>query len=161
MRTLSAPGEDGPVAAAVVGVERTIAADPQRIFDILADPSQHPLIDGSGSVRSASEGNPTRLSKGSQFGMSMRLAAPYRVRNTVVEFDEPRRIAWRHFAGHRWRYILTPVAGGTFVREEWDPTPAPWACPALRLLGFPERNRRGMQQTLQRLDAQATAGSQP
>lgn len=136
----------------IVSVERTIAADPQQIFDILADPAQHPLIDGSGSVRSSAGDNPARLSKGARFGMSMRLAAAYRVRNTVVEFDEPRRIAWRHFAGHRWRYVLTPVTGGTLVREEWDPTPVPWAHPALRLLGFPERNRAGMEQTLKRLE---------
>lgn len=101
MRKQPAPGEDGPVRAGVVAVERVIAAAPQRIFDVLADPSQHPLIDGSSSVRSASRDNPARLSKGARFGMSMRLGAPYRVRNTVVEFDEPRRIAWRHFAGHR------------------------------------------------------------
>jgi uncharacterized protein YndB with AHSA1/START domain len=145
------------VTPAVVRVERTIAAEPQQIFDVLADPAQHPLIDGSGSVRSAAAGNPRRLSKGARFGMGMRLGAPYRIRNTVVEFDEPHRIAWRHFAGHRWRYVLTPVAGGTLVREEWDTTPVAWLSPALRLLGFPERNRRGMEQTLARLDARVGA----
>jgi hypothetical protein len=90
--------------------------------------------------------------------MSMRMTAPYRIRNTVVEFDEPRRIAWRHFAGHRWRYVLTPVPGGTLVREEWDPTPVRWAYPALAMLGFPARNRVSMELTLVRLEAQATGG---
>ncbi len=88
--------------------------------------------------------------------MSMRLGASYQVRNTVVEFEESRRIAWRHFAGHRWRYLLTPVSSGTLVREEWDPSPVPWLYPALRLLGFPERNRRGMELTLARLEATTT-----
>jgi uncharacterized protein YndB with AHSA1/START domain len=146
------------VTPPIVTVERTIAAKPQQIFDVLADPSQHPLIDGSGSVRSAAAGNPRRLSRGARFGMGMRLGAPYRIRNTVVEFDEPRRIAWRHFARHRWRYLLTPVDAGTLVREEWDSTPVPWLYPALRLLGFPERNRRGMEQTLARLDARVGTG---
>jgi uncharacterized protein YndB with AHSA1/START domain len=147
------------VSPPVVRVERTIAAEPQQIFDVLADPAQHPLIDGSGSVRSAAADNPRRLSKRARFGMGMRLGVPYRIRNTVVEFDEPHRIAWRHFAGHRWRYVLTPGDGGTLVREEWDTTPVAWLHPALRLLGFPERNRRGMEQTLARLDARVGAGA--
>lgn len=37
----------------------------------------------------------------------------------------------------------------------------PWVYPALRLLGFPGRNRAGMQETLQRLDAQVAAASRP
>ena len=72
--------------------------------------------------------------------------------NTVVEFDEPRRIAWRHFWGHVWSYTLQPVAAGTLVREEWDPNPSKAAF-ALTLLGFPRRNRAGMQKTLDRLAA--------
>lgn len=141
----------------VVSVERTIAAPPQQLFDVLADPVQHPLIDGSGSVREAAPGNPRRLSKGARFGMRMRLGAPYCIRNTVVEFDEPRCIGWRHVAGHLWRYVLTAVDGGTLVREEWDCTRVPWLYPPLRLLGFPERNRKGMERTLARLDARLGA----
>ena len=147
------------MAPPIVRAERVIAAAPKRIFDVLANPAQHPLIDGSGSLRSASPDNPHRLSNGARFGMQMRLGAPYRIRNTVVEFDEPRRIAWRHFAGHRWRYVLTPVRGGTLVREEWDCARVPWLYPVLRLLGFPERNRQGMEQTLARLDARLGAGA--
>lgn len=134
----------------VVAVERTIPAGPQQIFDVLADPAQHPLIDGSGSVQAARDGNPQRLSLGATFGMDMKLGAPYRVTNKVVEFEEGRQIAWRHFSGHVWRYVLTPEADGTRVREEWDPRPAkaPWV---LSLLGFPRRNRAGMTVTLDRL----------
>jgi uncharacterized protein YndB with AHSA1/START domain len=32
---------------------RTIATTPDRIFEMLTDPSKHPLIDGSGTVRAA------------------------------------------------------------------------------------------------------------
>jgi uncharacterized protein YndB with AHSA1/START domain len=133
-------------------VERVIAADPQRIFDVLADPAQHPVIDGSGTVRDIQSGDPERLSLAARFGMNMRLVVPYKIMNTVVEFDEPRRIAWRHFFGHVWRYILEPGADGTLVREEWDPNPAlvPWA---LIALGYPNRSRAGMRSTLERLDA--------
>jgi len=135
----------------VVAVERVVPADPQTVFDILADPALHPVLDGSGSVRRAREGNPARLSQGAHFGMDMHLGLRYRIDNTVVEFDEPRRIAWRHFAGHRWRYVLTPVATGTLVREEWDPSRVPHLWPYLALTRFPSRNRTGMTASLERL----------
>ena len=140
----------------VVSVERVIAADPQRIFDVLADPAQHPVIDGSGTVRDVQSGGPDRLSLGARFGMNMRLVVPYKIRNRVIEFDEPHRIAWRHFFGHVWRYTLEPDAGGTLVREEWDPNPAavPWALVALR---YPQRSHAGMHATLERLDTLVTS----
>ena len=140
----------------VVSVERVIAADPQRIFDVLADPAQHPVIDGSGTVRDVQSGGPERLSLGARFGMNMHRVVSYKILNTVVEFDEPRRIAWRHFFGHVWRYTLEPGANGTLVREEWDPNPAlaPWA---LVTLGYPNRSRADMLATLARLDALVTS----
>ena len=79
----------------------------------------HPTIDGSGSVRGGLSG-PQRLSLGATFGMSMRIGLPYRITNTVVEFDEGKQIGWRHFGGHVWRYILEPVEGGTLVTEQFD-----------------------------------------
>ena len=130
---------------------RTIAADRQALFDIVADPAQHPVIDGSDSVRAVRAGAPARLSLGARFAMDMHLAADYRIVNTVVEFEEPRRIAWRHFNGHVWRYTFTEVDGGTEVTEQWDARGALNRL-ALWLLGFPRRNRAGMQATLQRLD---------
>jgi hypothetical protein len=32
------------------------------------------------------------------------MGASYKITNTVVEFEEGERIAWRHLSGHRWRY---------------------------------------------------------
>ena len=140
----------------LVSEERIIAADPQRLFDIVADPAMHPVIDGSGSVRAARPGNPPRLSPGATFSMDMQLgAAPYKIRNTVVEFDEPHRIAWRHFNGHVWRYRFEPVEGGTRVTEQWDPTNAHNKL-FLRLVRFPARNRQGIRRTLDRLAEIAT-----
>ena len=135
----------------LVSESRVIAAEPQRLFDIVANPAMHPVMDGSGSVRGARENNPSRLSPGAKFGMSMKLGAPYKVTNTVIEFDEPRRIAWRHFNGHVWRYTFEPVDGGTKVTEEWDARPAKNRF-FLALVGFPARNRKGIVGTLQRLD---------
>jgi uncharacterized protein YndB with AHSA1/START domain len=60
-----------------VSVERLIAAPAARIFDVLADPTQHPVIDGSGMVREARAERPSRLSPGATFGMSMRMGVAY------------------------------------------------------------------------------------
>lgn len=134
---------------------RVIAADPQRLFDIVADPAQHPVIDGSGSVRASQDAAPPRLALGSRFGMDMKIGAPYKITNKVVEFEEGRLIGWRHFNGHVWRYLFEPVDGGTKVTEQWDARPAKNRI-GLLLLGFPARNRRGIRRTLQRLDEVAT-----
>jgi uncharacterized protein YndB with AHSA1/START domain len=148
-----------PVAEHVksVSVERVIAAPPEKIFAVLADPAQHPVIDGSGTVKHARGKQPDRLTLGAKFGMSMRMGIPYAITNTVVEFDENRLIAWRHFGGHRWRYELEPVADGTRVRETYD-----WSTAILgtRLYiaasGWPKRAERAMTETLERLDAHVT-----
>jgi hypothetical protein len=138
------------MSAYLVSESAIIAADPQHLFDIVADPAQHPVIDGSGSVRAARSDGPQRLSLGAKFGMDMKLGAPYKIENTVVEFEDGRRIAWRHFNGHIWRYTFEPVEGGTKVTEQWDATQV-WNKILLRFAGFPKRNRAGIQGTLARL----------
>ena len=142
-----------------MSVERVIAAPPEKIFDVLADPSQHPVIDGSGTVKHTRGKEPARLSLGAKFGMSMRIGIPYVITNKVVEFEADRLIAWRHFGGHRWRYELEPVGDGTRVREIYD-----WstAIPPTRLYiavsGSPKRAEEAMTQTLERLDGVVTGG---
>lgn len=134
----------------VVREELFIKAPANLLFDLVADPRQHPHLDGSGTVRSADIEAPERLSLGATFSMGMRMGLPYRMGSTVVEFEEGKRIAWRPSAGQIWRYTFTPTDGGTVVAEEWDARGS-----RLRLLfvlaGFPSRNRRGMAATLERL----------
>nr|MBU6202840.1 SRPBCC family protein [Acidobacteriota bacterium] len=103
----------------IVTVSQFVPTNPQAIFDLLASPERHCDIDGSGTVRGGLSG-PKRLSLGAKFGMSMRMGVPYRITNTVVEFEEGKRIGWRHFGGHVWRYTLSAVEGGTMVTEEFD-----------------------------------------
>jgi uncharacterized protein YndB with AHSA1/START domain len=141
-----------------VSASRTIAADRQRLFDVLADPAMHPVIDGSGTVTGVRPGGPDRLALGRRFGMSMRMGARYRIENEVVEFDEGRRIAWRHFSGHRWRYELDDVVGGTRVTESFDWSQARSKL-ALSLARFPQRNLAAMRRTLVRLDQLVTTGA--
>ena len=66
---------------------------------------------------------------GDQFGMAMKRGVPYSTTNTVIEFEDNRRIAWhtcspsfigKILGGPIWRYELEPVDGGTRVRESWD-----------------------------------------
>jgi uncharacterized protein YndB with AHSA1/START domain len=139
-----------------VSVSRIIPAERQRIFDVLADPRMHPVIDGSGTVREAQGEVPERLAYGSTFGMSMKMGAPYKIANTVVEFDDGRRLAWRHFHGHRWRYELEDVDGGTKVTEtfDWSTAKTKWT---LEMAGIPKRNREAMDRTLERLEEVVTA----
>jgi hypothetical protein len=131
---------------------RFVPAEPQAIFDLLADPSQHPAIDGSGSVRSSNADAPQRLTLGSKFSMSMKMGVPYKITNEVVEFEEPSLIAWQHMGKHIWRYRLRPVDGGTEVTEEFDFRPARSAT-ALKLTGTPQRNAKAIEATLDRLVA--------
>ena len=141
-----------------VSAERVIAAPADRIFDLLADPRRHREIDGSGTVRDVVEG-PSRLSPGAVFGMSMRMGGPYTMTNTVVEFEENRRIAWqprptnalaaKAVGGRIWRYELEPVEGGTRVRETWDIRQE--KVPPL-LWGLRWLTRRSIEATLRRLE---------
>jgi Polyketide cyclase / dehydrase and lipid transport len=144
------------VSVYLVTESRVIDAAAQRLFDILADPAMHPRIDGSGTVRDLMDGAPERLALGAKFGMDMKIGAPYKITNTVVEFDEGRRIAWRHFNGHVWRYTFEPTDGGTLVTEEWDARPARSRL-ALVAVGWPQRTRRDIRATLERLDEFVTA----
>lgn len=139
-----------PSGSMVVSESRLVAAPAADIFDLLADPRRHHEIDGSGSVQSAQQDAPARLSLGATFGMSMRLGVPYRITNTVVEFEEGRRIAWRHFGGHIWRYVLEPTDGGTMVTEQFDYRGSKSRL-GLKLAGYPQRNRESIVKTLDRL----------
>ncbi|CAN5497398.1 hypothetical protein BH10ACT3_BH10ACT3_19830 [soil metagenome] len=139
-----------------VSVSRVIPADPQRIFDVIADPTLHHVIDGSGSVKGTS-GNSRKLGLGDKFATRMNMGLPYRITNKVVEYSEGRRIAWAHIGGWRWRYELEPIedgddAGSTLVTETFD-----WSTSKaggyVQLMKFPERNRASMERTLSRLDA--------
>lgn len=132
-----------------------IAAPAERIFALLTDPAQHPLIDGTGSVLAVQDGAPGRLTLGSTFGMDMKIGAPYKILNTVVEYDHDRLIAWRHFYGHRWRWRLRTLEDGpggarTEVTETFDWSTARWPL-LLTLSPFPRRNRRGIEKSLARL----------
>ncbi|MHA2790101.1 SRPBCC family protein [Corynebacterium sp. S7] len=133
-----------------MSVDRFIPAEPQTIFDLVADPAEHPRIDGSGTVKETNVEGPEKLSLGDSFSVDMKMGKSYRMTNTVVEIEEGRLIAWKPGGDYVWRYRFKPVEGGTIVTEEWDARNSK-RCFMMQLLGFPRRNRRGITQTLERI----------
>jgi uncharacterized protein YndB with AHSA1/START domain len=151
-----------PASSDVASVERVIPASPESIFALLADPDRHQDIDGSGTVRAAPGGS-QRLTLGSTFGMKMKMGMPYSMSNTVVEFEENRRIAWQTskrlgplgmVGGRIWRYELAPVEGGTLVRESWDISQERVKGPVRRMR---DRTIAAMSKTLERIEQIVTA----
>jgi uncharacterized protein YndB with AHSA1/START domain len=152
----------------VLTVERLVPAPANAIFDVLADPSKHNLIDGSGMLQGAKQESEPRLTLGSTFGMGMRMFVSYSTVNRVVEFEENRRIAWktgpagavgRVLAGRIWRYELEPTGGGTRVRESWDITEDHQR--VLLKLGsiYSKKTKKDMERTLERLSELVSADS--
>jgi hypothetical protein len=146
----------------LVSRQRFIAAGPEAIFEVLATPALHSIIDGSDTVKAAQPRGPERLSAGARFGMEMNVMVDYKILNTVCEFEEGKRIAWRHFFGHVWRYVLEPstsAAGtpGTLVTEQWDARVVRGKS-FLRLAGYLRRHPANLEATLAKLE-QYVAGS--
>jgi hypothetical protein len=149
----------------VVSVERVIAAPAAELFLIVADASRHPEIDGSGTVVKPKSGSPSQLTLGTTFGMSMKAGVPYSMSNTVIEFEQDRRIAWkttlsgflgRFIGGRIWRYEFESVEGGTLVRESWDISQDKQSS-FLRRGKLPSGTAEGMTTTLARLATLAEA----
>lgn len=137
----------------IVTREREVGATPAVVFDILTDPRMHPVVDGSGMVRGRVRG-PESLTEGSRFGMRMRIlgTVPYVISNVVVEYEQDRRIAWRHLFRHRWRYELEPLDSGTrtLVRESFDYAPSIYPV-VLEWLDVPEAHERNIERSLDNL----------
>jgi hypothetical protein len=146
--------------SALISDSIAIDAPAGTVFAILAAPRQHSRIDGSGSVQSVIRGPERITATGQSFVVRMKLfGVPYVIVNRIVEFEPDRRIAWRHFTANRWRYELTPAAGGgTTVTETFDMSRAdPVTDAVVRWAKFPERNRQGITGTLARLKQAAEA----
>lgn len=109
----------------VVRASREIAADPARIFELIADPALQPRWDGNGNLAEAAGGQRVR-NVGDVFTMTLTGDGAVR-ENHVVEFDEGRRIAWtpaepgQDPPGHLWRWELEPIDSSlTRVTHTYD-----------------------------------------
>ena len=102
----------------VVSAEREIAATPETIFELIADPSRQPSWDGNDNLADAVAGQRVHA-VGDVFVTTLTMGTDRE--NHVVEFDEGRLIAWtpsdpgRPPAGHLWRWELEP-RGATRTR---------------------------------------------
>lgn len=111
-------------AARVVSASLDIAASPERIFELIADPTQQPRWDGNDNLASAPD-QPRIRGVGDVFTMTLTQGS---VRNNhVVEFEEGRLLAWKPAEldqqpiGHLWRWSLEPITESrTRVTHTYD-----------------------------------------
>jgi len=114
-----------------LSVERTIAADPAAIFEVLTTPSGHVAIDASGMLMSAT-GEPV-TAVGDRFDVHMDREAlndhplgEYDVSVVISRYERDRAVAWtidgimQPPIGHVYGYELVPVEGGTAVTSYYD-----------------------------------------
>ncbi|SOJ54093.1 hypothetical protein MSIMFB_01590 [Mycobacterium simulans] len=113
-------------------VSRTIAATPDEIFAVLADPSRHRNTEPGEWVREAVDTAPI-TGAGQMFAMNMHLTeagGDYVTYNVVNVFDKPHAIGWmpgvlddagNHApGGWSWRYDLAPNGDRTDVTLTYD-----------------------------------------
>lgn len=115
-------------------VETVVDAEPAAVFAVLADPANHPAIDGTGWLRDSLD--PGVVTENGQiFRIRMfhdnHPDGYYEMANKVIAFDTDRTIAWEpgqagesgelEFGGWTWRYDLEPTGPGqTRVRLTYD-----------------------------------------
>jgi hypothetical protein len=117
-----------------VSATLTFAVPAATVFAVLADPTTHAAIDGTGWVEEPVDRAPL-TEVGQIFRMDMYHAnhpnGGYRVVNKVQVFDRPRAIGWLtgyekddgdlEFGGWIWRYDLTPLGPSeTEVTHTYD-----------------------------------------
>ena len=136
----------------IISDSRLIPAPAAEIFALLSDASLHSTFDGSDTVQKARSAGSVPLELGTKFGMDMKVfVLPYKITNEVVEFEQDRLIAWKHFGGHIWRYELTPGDGGTLVTESFDYADALFP-PIYKWFGYTKSHPESIRATLERLE---------
>ena len=114
-----------------IEVQRTIAADPHTIFEVVRDPRGHVTIDSSGMLQDSS-GEPA-AAVGDTFVIHMDRESlndyplgKYDVTVKITAFEPDREIAWtvdgqiQPPIGHIYGYTLEPADGGTLVTSYYD-----------------------------------------
>lgn len=143
----------------------TIDAPADAVFRVLADPTTHPVIDGTGWVVKPVDPDPL-TADGQLFRMDMYFDNPefedgnYRIANRVNVFDVPQAIGWLpgqegadgevHAGGWSWRYDLVPVrTGRTAVTLTYDWSHVPGDVRAM--ISFPAADSDHLNNSLQHL----------
>ncbi len=104
----------------IAGARIVVNRPASELFNFIANPKNHPKIDGSKMVRGKAYG-PKRLSMNSWFVMRQLRIIPYFMPNKIVEFEEGELIAWRNALPSRWRYeFISLPDGSTQVTQYLD-----------------------------------------
>ena len=119
----------------------TVDAPADAVFAVLADPTKHPAVDGTGWVRESVDREPLTHA-GQLFEMAMHHdnhpTGDYRMVNRVQVFEPPHAIAWEpgqdrtgdgtvSFGGWVWRYDLEPLGPSrtrVTLTYDWSAVPA-------------------------------------
>ena len=155
-----------------VTVSTAIEAGSEAVFSVLADPSAHAAIDGTGWVRESLDG-----SRITAAGQVFRMAIyhenhpdkDYTIANRVEVFDTPRAIAWQpgtespetgelSFGGWIWRYDLEAAGSSrTTVTLTYDWSAVP---PQVReYLEFPPFEQDHLDKSLKHLSDLVTGNT--
>ena len=152
----------------------TIPAPAEAVFGILADPTTHGAIDGTGWVRESLDGD-SLTHTGQIFRIAMyhdnHPMKEYEMANKVVVFDRPHAIAWEpgqdmagdgnlSFGGWIWRYDIHdagPSEADVTLTYDWSAVPA-----ELREhIGFPPFPAEHLANSLKNLSELASANRKP
>ena len=127
-------------------VTRMIAAPPEEVFALLADPARHHETEPTDWVRGSLEEDPAPLTEvGQVFGIEMfheNAQGRYDMHNRVIAFEQDRTIAWEPgqygpdgelgTGGWTWRYDLAPAGGAdggpateVTLTYDWSAVPDP------------------------------------
>ena len=150
-------------------VTRTVAARPETVFAVLADPARHAAIDGTGWVRESLDGE-LLTENGQVFRVAMyhdnHPDGHYEMANRVEVLDPPRAIAWQPgqddgtgtigYGGWIYRYDLAPegdAATTVTLTYDWSAVPPP----VREAIGFPPFGPAHLENSLAHLDELAQA----
>jgi hypothetical protein len=128
------------VAEESVSTTLTVAVPSERVFAVLADPTTHSAIDGTGWIQEAVDREPL-TEVGQVFRMAMYHAnhpdGSYQVANKVQVLEQPSAIGWLpgtdskgdghlDFGGWMWRYDLAslgPSETAVTLTYDWSAVP--------------------------------------
>ncbi|QRY54091.1 SRPBCC family protein [Mycolicibacterium septicum] len=141
----------------------TINAPAETVFAVLADPTTHQAIDGTGWVRESLDGKQL-TDAGQVFRMAMYHdnygGMHYEMANRVEVFEPPHAIAWLpgqgaddahlDFGGWIWRYDLKPLGDDrteVTLTYDWSAVPAA----TREQIEFPPFDRQHLDNSLKHL----------
>ncbi|GAA1847263.1 SRPBCC family protein [Brevibacterium marinum] len=140
----------------MITASRTLDASTDSIFDVLSNPENHALIDGSGMVQS--DDKTDRITGvGQVFSMNMnwdKLGGDYKTDNHVIGFEQNKLLAWKTAPsgeqppGWEWVWELTPQGpDATEVKVTYD-----WSAvtdkETLKKISFPVIGQEALESSL-------------